>query len=80
LAAAFGVSRKEQDEYALRSHTLAHKATSVRQLSLNFLVEQPSFVALSLHEPKYCLQQSFVTSKLLHIITLNSSIIDELGN
>ncbi|OAD61583.1 Trifunctional enzyme subunit beta, mitochondrial [Eufriesea mexicana] len=26
LAAAFGVSRKEQDEYALRSHTLAAKA------------------------------------------------------
>lgn len=27
LAAAFGVSRKEQDEFALRSHTLAEKAT-----------------------------------------------------
>jgi acetyl-CoA acyltransferase len=26
LAAAFNVSRKEQDEYALRSHTLAEKA------------------------------------------------------
>jgi acetyl-CoA acyltransferase len=26
LAAAFGVSRKEQDEYALRSHTLAQQA------------------------------------------------------
>ena len=26
LAAAFGVSRKEQDEYASRSHNLAHKA------------------------------------------------------
>ncbi|CAK9795181.1 Trifunctional enzyme subunit beta, mitochondrial [Anthophora quadrimaculata] len=26
LAAAFGISRKEQDEYALRSHTLAAKA------------------------------------------------------
>ncbi|KAK2553671.1 Trifunctional enzyme subunit beta [Acropora cervicornis] len=32
LAAAFGVSRKEQDEYALRSHTLAHKATSAGNL------------------------------------------------
>lgn len=26
LAAAFGVSRVEQDEFALRSHTLAKKA------------------------------------------------------
>lgn len=26
LAAAFGISREEQDEYALRSHTLAAKA------------------------------------------------------
>lgn len=26
LAAAFGASRKEQDDYALRSHTLAHEA------------------------------------------------------
>lgn len=28
LAAAFGATRQEQDEYALRSHTLAHKAAS----------------------------------------------------
>ena len=28
LAAAFGASRAEQDEYALRSHTLAHKAAT----------------------------------------------------
>lgn len=27
LASAFGVTRKEQDDYALRSHTLAHQAT-----------------------------------------------------
>ena len=26
LAAAFNISRQEQDDYALRSHTLAHKA------------------------------------------------------
>ena len=26
LSAAFGISRKEQDDYALRSHTLAAKA------------------------------------------------------
>jgi len=26
LAAAFGISRKEQDDYALRSHTLAQQA------------------------------------------------------
>lgn len=28
LAAAFKVSRKEQDEYALRSHTLAQEASN----------------------------------------------------
>lgn len=34
LAAAFGISRQEQDEYALRSHTLAHTAASVRKFVL----------------------------------------------
>lgn len=33
LAAAFGVSRREQDEFALRSHTLADKATKEGLLS-----------------------------------------------
>lgn len=33
LAAAFKVSRAEQDEYALRSHTLADKATKEGLLS-----------------------------------------------
>ncbi|KAG9509980.1 Trifunctional enzyme subunit beta, mitochondrial, partial [Fragariocoptes setiger] len=33
LAAAFKVSRREQDEYALRSHTLADKATKAGLLS-----------------------------------------------
>nr|XP_058959667.1 trifunctional enzyme subunit beta, mitochondrial-like [Pocillopora verrucosa] len=32
LAAAFGISRQEQDEYALRSHTLAHQAASAGKL------------------------------------------------
>jgi len=32
LAAAFGISRKAQDEYALRSHTLAKKATDEGKL------------------------------------------------
>ncbi|KAI6180532.1 Trifunctional enzyme subunit beta, mitochondrial [Aphelenchoides besseyi] len=32
LAAAFGVSRQEQDEFALRSHTLAEKATKEGKL------------------------------------------------
>lgn len=27
LAAAFGISRRDQDEYASRSHNLAHEAT-----------------------------------------------------
>ncbi|XP_037779859.1 trifunctional enzyme subunit beta, mitochondrial-like [Penaeus monodon] len=33
LAAAFEVSREEQDEFALRSHTLAHKAQQAGHLS-----------------------------------------------
>ncbi|XP_023235970.1 trifunctional enzyme subunit beta, mitochondrial-like [Centruroides sculpturatus] len=33
LAAAFGVSRREQDEYAIRSHTLAAKASNEGLLS-----------------------------------------------
>ncbi len=33
LAAAFGVSRKEQDDYALRSHKLAAKATEAGKLA-----------------------------------------------
>lgn len=33
LAAAFKVSRQEQDEFALRSHTLADKATKAGYLS-----------------------------------------------
>lgn len=33
LAAAFGVTREEQDEYALRSHTLAKEATEKGNLS-----------------------------------------------
>lgn len=33
LAAAFGASRAEQDEYALRSHTLAHKAATAGYLT-----------------------------------------------
>jgi len=33
LAAAFGVSRKEQDEYAIRTHTLAAKAANEGKLT-----------------------------------------------
>ncbi len=33
LAAAFGVTRAEQDEYALRSHTLAKQATDAGKLT-----------------------------------------------
>ncbi|KAJ8269845.1 hypothetical protein GJAV_G00107480 [Gymnothorax javanicus] len=44
LAAAFGVSRQEQDEFALRSHTLAKKAQDSGLLSdvINFKVPGPS--------------------------------------
>lgn len=37
LAAAFGVGRKEQDEYALRTHTLAAKATDSGRLAAEIL-------------------------------------------
>lgn len=37
LAAAFGVGRREQDEYALRTHTLAAKATDSGRLSEEIL-------------------------------------------
>ena len=33
LAAAFGITRKEQDDYARRSHTLAQEATEKGNLS-----------------------------------------------
>lgn len=33
LAAAFGITRKEQDDYALRSHTLAARAQQQGHLS-----------------------------------------------
>ncbi len=33
LAAAFGVTREEQDDYARRSHTLAQEATQKGYLS-----------------------------------------------
>jgi len=41
LAAAFGVSREEQDEYALRTHTLAAKATESGRLAAEILPTAP---------------------------------------
>ena len=41
LAAAFGVTRAEQDEYALRSHTLAQEATEKGYLSDLLTVHVP---------------------------------------
>jgi acetyl-CoA acetyltransferase family protein len=41
LAAAFGVSREEQDEYALRTHTLAAKATESGRLAVEILPTAP---------------------------------------
>lgn len=42
LAAAFGISRKEQDEYALRSHTLAAKAQQQGYLTDVFPYKVPN--------------------------------------
>ena len=44
LAAAFGVSRQEQDEYASRSHSLAHDATKQGKLEDVLLVFVPGEV------------------------------------
>lgn len=57
LAAAFGVSRLEQDEFALRSHSLAKKAQDAGLLQdvISFKVpgaNTASFLLLCLH---YCL-------------------------
>lgn len=41
LAAAFNVSRLDQDEYALRSHTLAYEATDKGLLSDVLTVNVP---------------------------------------
>lgn len=41
LAAAFGVSRVEQDQYALRSHTLAQEASQKGHLSDILTVHVP---------------------------------------
>lgn len=41
LAAAFGISRVEQDEYALRSHTLAKKAQDAGLLQDVFSFKVP---------------------------------------
>ena len=41
LAASFGVSRQSQDEYAIRSHTFADKATKEGLLSDVLTVKVP---------------------------------------
>lgn len=49
LAAAFGVSRQEQDEYASRSHSLAHDATKQGKLEDVLLVFVPGEVHVHTH-------------------------------
>lgn len=51
LAAAFNVSRQEQDEYALRSHQLAQEATDKGYLSdlIPFLGNPPKHLRESKH-------------------------------
>ncbi|OAF66597.1 hypothetical protein A3Q56_05682 [Intoshia linei] len=44
LAAAFGITRREQDEYALRSHKLAHKAQEEGNLSDVIPVRMPNSI------------------------------------
>lgn len=55
LAAAFGVSRLEQDEFALRSHTLAKKAQDGGMLSdvISFKVPGEQLTQLQQHLPQH---------------------------
>lgn len=48
LAAAFGISRKEQDEYASRSHGLAHQATQGGKLQDVLTLFVPGIIILFL--------------------------------
>ncbi|XP_077283409.1 mitochondrial trifunctional protein beta subunit [Arctopsyche grandis] len=69
LAAAFGASRAEQDEYALRSHTLAHKAAAagyftdlvpIKVEGRDKLVEKDNGIRVSTPEQLAKLKPAFV--------------------
>lgn len=45
LAAAFGVSRKEQDDYGRRSHSLAHEAFKAGLLQDLLTIYLPGWLA-----------------------------------
>lgn len=69
LAAAFKVSREEQDEYALRSHTLAHKAQEAGHLTdlvpfkvpgVDQVVEKDNGIRVSTPEQMAKLKPAFV--------------------
>lgn len=49
LAAAFGISRQAQDEFAFRSHTLAQKATQEGKLSDVLEIKVPGIEAQTLY-------------------------------
>lgn len=55
LAAAFGVSRVEQDEFAIRSHTLAQKAQDAGLLQDVVSFKVPGAHTASLFRPIYFL-------------------------
>ncbi len=56
LAAAFNVSRLDQDEFALRSHTLAYQATEKGLLSDVLTVNVPGKLidTCTMYEIRYC--------------------------
>ena len=51
LSASFGVSRQEQDDYAIRSHTLAHDATQKGYLRDLLTVHVPGVLWVLVHVP-----------------------------
>lgn len=69
LAAAFGASRKEQDDYALRSHTLAEEARSkgyftdllpVRITGIEKTIEKDNGIRVSTPEQLAKLKPAFI--------------------
>lgn len=69
LAAAFKVSRQEQDDYALRSHTLAHQAQQngyftdmipVKVSGVDKLVDKDNGIRVSTKEQLAKLRPAFV--------------------
>ena len=60
LAAAFGVTRKEQDDYAIRSHTLAYEANKNGWLEDLLTVHVPGGPEKQLLNSSFCKDWLFI--------------------